>query len=363
MSERDDPVNAPPATPGEPAQAAESTSTSGDLRLFNLLFPRGFPSPIKRGPGPAILMYHQVVELEDDHWAMAVTPRNFEEHLQVLRQHCRPLGLPHLTTDMIRGQLDPRSVVITFDDGYRDNLLNAKPLLERYDVPATVFVVGDAIGRDTEFWWDELHYVFMSDHPLPESLELTIAGRKRTWRLAEQNAFPGLRTRWTRARLHRALWDELRLRPASERSEVLAALREWAGHPLRVRPGRQVMNEAELLELASGHLIEIGAHTMSHPRLSALHPEDQFAEVREGKAHLEEILGHTITSFSYPFGGTFDVTRESVKAVRMAGFTRACTMRQGVTRPSTNLLRLPRIAVGDWSGEEFERRMAAWLPL
>lgn len=324
--------------------------------------PRVFPTPIQRGPGPAILMYHQVADLVDDHWSMAVQPANFAAHLQILRDRCRPLSLPHLTTDLIRGQLDSRSVVVTFDDGYRDNLVNARPLLERYDIPATMFIVGDAIGRGDEFWWDQLHHLFLGDHPLPDSLQLQLAGRNRSWRISDEEASLGAPPRWTRSRLHRTLWHELRLLPASERFEVIGTLREWAALPVAVRPDRQVMTEAELLSLASDSNIEIGAHTATHPRMSALDPAEQVAEVQRGKARLEEILGTRVTSFSYPFGGTFDVSRASVAAVREAGFVRACTMRNAMVRPRTNLLRLPRLYVGNWSGDEFERRMHSWLP-
>lgn len=307
-------------------------------------------------------MYHQIADLEDDHWAMAVQPANFAEHLQILRDRCRPISLRHLTTDLVRGHLDTRSVVVTFDDGYRDNLINARPLLERYDIPATMFIVGEAIGRGTEFWWDQLHHLFLGDHPLPESLQLELAGRNRSWRISDQESGLGVPPRWTRPRLHRTLWHELRMLPASERFEVIGILREWAEQPLAVRPDRQVMSEAELLDLASGSNIEIGAHTATHPRMSALDPAEQLAEVQRGKARLEEILGTRVTSFSYPFGGTFDVSRASVAAVREAGFVRACTMRNAMVRPRTNLLRLPRLYVGNWSGEEFERRMHSWLP-
>jgi peptidoglycan/xylan/chitin deacetylase (PgdA/CDA1 family) len=235
-------------------------------------------------------------------------------------------------------------------------------LLERYDVPATLFVVGGAIGRGDEFWWDQLQSLFVGDHPLPESLHLTLAGRRRSWRLSEQEAALPLSSRWTRTRLHRTLWNELRMLPASERFEAIETLGEWANRPMQMRRDRQVMNEAELLRMASGHHIEIGAHTTSHPRMSALDPAEQFAEVQRGKTRLEEILGRRVTSFSYPFGGRFDVSEASVDAVRRAGFVRACTMRHAMVRPRTNLLRLPRLAVGNWSGEEFERQMHSWLP-
>lgn len=350
---------------GEPDRSLAFTKEHAAVAepLVQRLLPQFIPTLIRRGPGPAILMYHQIADVANDHWSMAVKPAFFAEHLQILARRCRPLSLPHLTTELTRGQLDSRSVVVTFDDGYRDNLMNARPLLERHDIPATMFIVGDAIGRGDEFWWDQLHHLFLGDHPLPDALQVQIAGRNRSWRLSDQGGGGlGRASGWTRPRLHRTLWHDLRRLPAHERAEVMAALRDWANQSLAVRPDRQVMSEAELLRLASDSTIEIGAHTATHPRMSALDPAEQFAEVQRGKARLEEILGTRVTSFSYPFGGTFDVSRASVAAVREAGFVRACTMRNAMVRPRTNLLRLPRLYVGNWSGEEFERRMHSWLP-
>lgn len=314
-----------------------------------------------RGPGPIILMYHQIADLADDPWSLAVNPPNFAEHLQVLAAHWRPISLPGLTAELGGAALDPRQVAITFDDGYRDNLVNARPMLEKYAMPATVFVVSDAVGQQREFWWDTLDRLLLGRHPLPRTLRLRIAGRTRQWDLTAGARGESDRRTVSRERLHQQLWRKLREMPATERLEVIEALREWTGQPAVVRPDRQVLDEHELRALAEGGLIEIGAHTASHPRLSALPPDEQLADVLRGKERLEAIVGRPVTSFSYPFGGTLDVSVSSVETVRKAGFARACTTRRAAVRPTSDPFRLPRVYVGNWSGEEFERRMALWL--
>lgn len=313
-----------------------------------------------RGPGPIILMYHQVADLDDDPWSLAVSPVCFEEHLQVLAERWQPVSLRCLTDELGRDNLDPRQAVITFDDGYLDNLTNARPLLEKYAMPGTVFVVSDAIGQQREFWWDTLDRLLLGEHPLPEALQLRIAGRVRQWNLDSASGGRGGRA-VSRTQLHRQLWRRMRVMPAAERWAAIEALREWTGLPAEVRPDRRVMDEHDLRELADGGLVEIGAHTASHPRLSALPQREQFAEIERGKARLEAIIDRPVTSFSYPFGGTLDVSSTSVEAVRQAGFSSACTTRHGAVRPATDPYRLPRLYVGNWSGEEFERRMAPWL--
>ena len=103
-----------------------------------------------------MLMYHRVASLESDRWGLAVQPERFAGHMQLLRERFNPISLPDLLAALRGGGVPRRSVAVTFDDGYRDNLTVAKPLLERYGVPGTVFVVSGYVGSKRDFWWDEL---------------------------------------------------------------------------------------------------------------------------------------------------------------------------------------------------------------
>ena len=78
-----------------------------------------------------ILLYHQITEALSDPWGLAVAPRHFAQHLEVLRRHAQVIRLQQLSQALLDGSLPEKSVVVTFDDGYADNLHNAKPLLER----------------------------------------------------------------------------------------------------------------------------------------------------------------------------------------------------------------------------------------
>src|SRR5207244_3857969 len=113
-----------------------------------------------------------------------------------------------------------------------------------------------------------------------------------------------------------------------------------------------------LSQLARSDLIEIGSHTATHPKLAALDPSQQADEVRRGKEELQSVVDHEVSSFAYPFGapGTFD--SESVRAVRAAGFARACCAIPGVVRRATTRFELPRMEVRDWDGDSFARRLA-----
>jgi len=137
-----------------------------------------------------ILGYHRVADVARDTYSLCVTPQHFAEQLQVLHKYTQPISLRQLAKGLLDGNLPKRSVVVTFDDGYADVVDYAAPLLERYQIPATVFVSTGYVGR--EFWWDELERIVLSAAVLPDELSLDVkvdssrrclshAGRRRAW--------------------------------------------------------------------------------------------------------------------------------------------------------------------------------------
>src|SRR5437588_8253343 len=103
-------------------------------------------------PGALVLLYHRVTELSCDPQALAVSPRHFAEHLEILRRQATPLALSRLKHAAARRGMR-RPVVLTLDDGYADSLLEAHPVLSRHEIPATFFIVAGFIGAGREFFW------------------------------------------------------------------------------------------------------------------------------------------------------------------------------------------------------------------
>jgi peptidoglycan/xylan/chitin deacetylase (PgdA/CDA1 family) len=262
-------------------------------------------------------------------------------------------------------------VAVTLDDGYADNLFNAKPLLERHEVPATVFVTAGRLGSQCEFWWDELDRLLLQPGVLPPALRLTVGGQVRQWALEDgavhdDAAFERQRG-WhiersddpsPRQALYRSLYHLLHAAPAEERQAVLDQLRRWASAPLVGRRTHRMLTMDELARLSSGGLIEIGAHTMSHPVLAALPSSAQRIEIQHSKATLEESLGQPVVSFAYPHGSG---TRETVAMVQEAGFRCACASRPDVVWADADRFQLPRVVIRDWDGDTFGRFLRSWL--
>src|SRR5438552_8045459 len=110
-------------------------------------------------PGPLVLMYHRVIDLPPAPHNLCVSPQHFQQQLEVLKKSYRVIGLTEAAEALARDRPLShlaRTIVITFDDGYADNLHNAEPLLERYECPVTVFVASGFVGSKRQFWWDEL---------------------------------------------------------------------------------------------------------------------------------------------------------------------------------------------------------------
>jgi peptidoglycan/xylan/chitin deacetylase (PgdA/CDA1 family) len=324
-------------------------------------------------PRAIVLLYHRVAELPLDPQLLCVSRKNFAEHLEVLRTCATAVQVEALGQVLESGSRGNDAVVITFDDGYADNLYNAKPLLERYDIPATVFVTSGYVGSNREFWYEALERILLHTGPLPEALRLTINGQVYDWQIGAvpQNVDGNLCwTGWnmsltanptSRHRVYRLLCEILQPLPDQERQEILDRLAAWAGKDITSRQTHRTLSQQELIRLAEGRLVEIGAHTVSHPVLSALPIAAQADEISGSKADLEDILGRRIASFAYPFGGQSHYTQETVTAVRQAGFTWACSNFPGTVRPGTDHWQLPRFLVRDWDGEEFARNLRQWM--
>ncbi len=302
-------------------------------------------------PGTVILLYHRVAELQVDPLLLSVTPAHFEEHLQVLSRITKPLSLRSLVRSLKSNEVTTHGAVVTFDDGAADNLHNAKPLLERYNIPATVFVATEYAKGEREFWWDELERLLLVPRELPEKLSLKIDGTTLNWDPATSS----------RQQFYEHVGDSLRLMPTAQRFDVIGELQQWSRAGTTPRQTHRALSHDEIRKLAVGGLVEIGAHTVTHPVLSAIPLAQQEQEIRQSKLQLEEILDQPVESFAYPYGTKDDYTRETVDLVRQGKFTCACSNFRGVVQPRTSLYELPRLVVRDWDGDEFERHLRGWF--
>jgi peptidoglycan/xylan/chitin deacetylase (PgdA/CDA1 family) len=311
---------------------------------------------LPRRPGPVILMYHRVAKVAADPWDIAVTPENFDRQMAVLKATRTPLPMSDFARRLADETLPQDAVAITFDDGYVDNLTAAKPILEAHGVPATVFLATDWIGSVFEFWWDELARAILLPSD-PVQLELDLAGRPFILDIPSGPPAPGPWLAWdpprtVRERTFVELWTALRELTPVDRAAAMAALRLKLS--LGPAPAQDLpMTPQEVARLVQGDLITAGAHSMTHPVLPWLPPEDQRGEVEGSLRRTEALTGRRPTGFAYPFGEHDEVTRA---AVAEAGVCYAVTTHEaGVRRQARRSpFTLPRFQALNWDDAAFE---------
>ncbi len=318
-----------------------------------------------------ILIYHRVDKDPVDPWRLCVSPENFARHLEVIRaMGFQTVRVSEMADALRARRLPRRTIAVTFDDGYRDNLEAARPILERYDMPATHFATAGYIGSNEPFWWDVLDFIFLRQGSLPETLEVTIGGDEHRWVLGGDAALKtGDATGWAswrpfkpsptrRHEIHDALWNLLVNALPEERQRVVRQLVDWAALTptafCEIRP----MTEDQLRALRGDGLVEIGAHSLTHPALSALPPSMQAHELTASKARLEEILSAKVTGCSYPQGRS---SRDVQLLARDAGYDFACGSVGGAVGWRANLFNLPRASVGDWDEARFRSMLGQYI--
>jgi peptidoglycan/xylan/chitin deacetylase (PgdA/CDA1 family) len=324
-------------------------------------------------PFALILLYHRIASPPTDPQLLSVTPERFASQMRHVSRHYDVVSLEQLVSRMRQGRLSSRLIAVTFDDGYNDNLLTAKPILESCQVPATVFVSTGYLDNQSVCWWDELEQLFLHPSVLPGSLQLTVDGRLFEWTLGgdaryRQEDFMSHRT-WNvlrrddptnRQRVYRALCRLLRPLDEQARQEALHQLRVWASAGREHPCGHRMLTREEVRHLAEGQYVKVGAHTESHPVLARLPLAYQREEIGSSKKALEDILGHAVDAFAYPYGTRSDYTRDTTELVKEAGFSFACSNFPETVSARSDLYQLPRFVVRDWEEARFVRSLTSW---
>lgn len=313
---------------------------------------------LRRG---GILMYHRICQESCDPWAITVPPADFADQLAVLAEARAVVDLAAFASEAAYTRNGTR-LAVTFDDGYVDNLEAALPILERYEIPATLFVVGDAIGRRREFWWDALQRAILESGPLPSELVFEFGTGPHVYSVVAESA-DLVDHRWRadespprtpRQRLFSQLWGAIVVLEPAEQDAAVDHLLSWAGQSLTPPPDRLPVDAEQFAALVSHPLVTIGNHTLQHLSLPHLRPEQQCAQVIDCQRKLQELIGRAPDRFSYPFGRYAEPTRAVLQEL---GIATACTSVPEPAVAGDDPLALPRLQATAMDGDQFAR----WL--
>ena len=300
-----------------------------------------------------ILLYHRVTKLPLDPQLLSVTPENFDAQLKILKRHFNVLRIDEFTELVLKGRGFPKkSVVITFDDGYADNHLEARPMLEANDLQALFYVATANISTAYEMWWDTLERIFLIGHELPKVLSMSIGGF--SYRFDTE-------TTVQRTATYNALHPHIKKCPSASRDAAIEGLLQWAGLSREGRDSHRMMTFDELKTFAMSKSVVVGAHTHHHPKLSACDKDEQYHEIASSKSNLEMLLGKDVKHFSYPFGGKDDYNLDSIALCKTLGFDVVCSNFPKQLHRWTSRFELPRMLVRDWKGVEFKEKMNSFF--
>ncbi|PLW81513.1 polysaccharide deacetylase [Kineobactrum sediminis] len=286
----------------------------------------------------SILIYHQVLDAPDPMRPTEPTADIFEWQMALLARHCNPMPLADAVQHLREGSLPANTVCVTFDDGYVNNLTVAQPILEKYQIPATVYVA-TAFSRGENMWNDRVIHLF-SD-PARETLQL-------------EDRVISLGSWEQRRSAAQQMLNELKYLPVEQRLDRVATLYQTSGveeqAPLMMNPGQ--------IRALSERGVEIGAHTVNHPILKELDADAQRREIDQSKADLESWVGQELKHFAYPNGiEGRDLDGSTVQHVQQAGFDTAVVTTKGTSDKSTSPFLLRRFTPWDRIPFRFHLRL------
>jgi peptidoglycan/xylan/chitin deacetylase (PgdA/CDA1 family) len=292
-------------------------------------FPKSFPSfnnyLNKSKQGCAVLLYHRIFNPFIDAQLLSVTPENFEQQLIFLKENYEVISYKTLVHRIMEKNLRDRSICLTFDDGYLDNLTEALPLLKKYNVPATIFVCTGNIGNRNEFWWDMLENIFLAQDE-----------KYLNWNALSPALDPILVR-------YQNLQESFKSLNQEDRTILLSNLSKFCPP----RENYRTMNLKELTELNSSNLISLGAHTENHYSLGRIDKETSDQEIIASTQKIREITSSRHISFSYPFGGKLDCRDDLDQVFKSENIDAVFLNQYGICNNTTNLKRIPRVLIRD----------------
>lgn len=298
-----------------------------------------------------ILTYHRILATHDPLLESEVDLATFRWQMQLLRQSFNVLPLPDALQRMQEGRLPPRAVSITFDDGYRSIVEMALPVLQEFDLTATVFITTAHLDGGS-MWNDRIIEAvrLLPDGPIDWSkLHL---GRDLVQKLA-----PVIDAQ-SRLSIATSLNNHAKYLLPDERQQLITGLEKLAG----ITAVADLMLNRDMLCHLAQQGIEIGGHTVNHPILSKLDDAQSRQEIFENKDTLEQIIGRPLRVFAYPNGKVgIDYDERHIQFVKQAGYEAAFTTATGSAGINSDRYQIPRSRPWDASPLMFGLRLLHWL--
>ena len=289
----------------------------------------------------SILIYHRVLSRPDALNNWDPTADEFDGQIRALSRFFTPLPLGEAVERLRKGALPAHAACVSFDDGYRDNVDVALPILRRHGVPATFFIATGYLNGG-RMWNDTV--IESIRRCEPADIDLSSLGL---------GAVP-LSSAELRQKAIGRILSALKHLPGGEREAKVAEIEAIAAATL---PRDLMMRDQDVRALRAAGM-EIGAHTETHPILTRLASADARREIDQSRERLTAILGEPVSLFAYPNGKPGqDYAAEHVRMVREAGFSAAVSTAWGVASTGSDVFQLPRFTPWDRGPARFALRL------
>ena len=279
-----------------------------------------------------IVIYHRISPKQDNWSYEPLDPRSFEGQIRYFSQNFKILQLDNLIEYLVQRRPFPRkAVIITFDDGYKDNYRYAYPILKKYHVPATIFLATGHIGTGDLFWFDKVRYIIR--HTNLSQLKLD-----------ELGCYP-IKSEFERTQAYLIINEKLKHMSRKNRDYLIEKLLSISGVKIPADLGRDLILSWEDIKEMSHNGIAFGAHTVSHAILTNLPLHQARREIITSKKDIEARLGLKVTAFSYPNG---DHNEEIVKLLKESNFECAvAVLPSKLISPKDSIYELSRIIMNE----------------
>ncbi len=308
------------------------------VRLFKTLFSavlyysgliylyRKISSKLVRRNDIKILAYHKISDDLPNYLGLNTTIAGFEKQIRYLKQHYNVISLSD-AVDLIQSgeKLSEDVVVITFDDGYKDNYTNAFPIIKKYNIPVTIFLAAGLIGSKRNLWFGNITEMLTGTTKNSIDLEIFGLGKYPIDRLKQKE---------------KAIITIIKY-AKKLRKEEIQSLIKCISEKLEINysESEQMLSWDEIIEMKKNG-VSFGTHTMTHTILTNISLKESEYEIVESKRLIEERLKAKVSFLSYPNGSAADFNKEIIKILKDNGFSCACTLVSGAN--NTDLFALKR---------------------
>ena len=286
-----------------------------------------------------ILVYHRVINSEDRCGALSrnnfvIYQDEFVKQIHYLQNNYIIVSVDTLINDLRHGVSTKGKIAITFDDGFKDTYENVFPVIKKFNVPVTIYLMGDLGNTGAiSYWW-----LFIKDLIYDTNENIL---HFSCYEFTVNTPIATTRNKNNAIKMLSSIFMSI---STTKHPNLLKTISSSLGFDLLPDHSTLLLTKEMIIEMHNSKLVDFGGHSRSHAVLSQLNAEELYADIFEQKKHLENVLGITLKSFAYPYGMKRFVSKQSIAVIKDSGYKYALSGEIGILPVvDNNYFMLPRV--------------------